>query len=131
MPAALPSQDTKTTPSMVPPPAQGLSGALCTVRIADQVAPLSVEVIMRMLPVPAFTLMYSWHTAYMVPPPSMATEGSPTNWPVLFGIWAFLLQVLPPSVDDENAHTRVARSSIQPASTSPLPAGPAASATSD
>src|SRR6266700_2169275 len=130
MPAGLPSQDTKTTPSMVPPPAHGLSGALCTVRIADQVTPLSVEVIMRMLPVVP-TFRYSWHTAYNVPPPSMATDGSPTNMPVLFGIETLRLQVLPPSVDEENAHTRVERSSIQPASARPLPAGPAASATSD
>src|SRR5262249_26831733 len=124
IPAALPSHDTNTTPSVVPPPAHGLSGALWTVRMADQGAPLSVEVIMRMLPVTP-TFKYSWQTAYSVPPPSMATDGSPTNMPVALGMDTLRLQVRPPSVEDEKAQTRVLRESIQPAST--RPAGPAAS----
>src|SRR5262252_6690350 len=127
MPAWFPSHDTNSTPSVVPPPAQGLSGALWIVVMADQVTPLSDDFIIRMLPVVP-TFRYSWHTAYIVPPPSMATEGSPTNIPVLLGIETFLLQVRPPSVEIENAHTRSARESIQPAITSPP--GPAAIATS-
>src|SRR3954453_2358444 len=127
MPPGLPSHDTNTTPSATPPPAHGLSGALPIVRTADQVAPLSVDVIIRMFPVLP-TSRYSWHTAYIVPAPSIATAGSPTNIPVLFGIETFLLQVWPPLVVNENAHTRVDRSSIQPASARPF--GPVASATS-
>src|SRR4051812_1121384 len=127
MPPGLPSHDTNTTPSATPPPAHGLSGALPIVRTADQVAPLSVDVIMRMFPVLP-TSRYSWHTAYIVPAPSIATAGSPTNIPVLFGIETFLLQVWPPFVVNEKAQTRVERSSIQPASASPF--GPVASVTS-
>src|SRR3954470_20490712 len=127
MPPGLPSHDTNTTPSATPPPAHGLSGALPIVRTADQVAPLSVDVIMRMFPVLP-TSRYSWQTAYIVPAPSIATAGSPTNIPVLFGIETFLLQVWPPLVVNENAQTRVERSSIQPASASPF--GPVASVTS-
>src|SRR5256885_16818744 len=100
MPAALPSHDTNSVPSAVPRAAQGLPGALWMVWIADQVTPRSFDFIMRMFPVTP-TFKYSWHTAYIVPPPSMATAGSPTNMPVLFGIETFLLQVRPPSVDDE------------------------------
>src|SRR5262245_24662415 len=101
MPPGLPSHDTNTVPSWTPPAAQGLSGALWIERMADQVAPLSLEVIRRMLPVlPA--LMYCWHTAYRVPPPSMATAGSPTKLFVL-GIDSFGLQVLPPSLENEKA----------------------------
>ena len=122
MPPGLPSHDTNTMPSATPPPAHGLSGALPIVRIADQVAPLSVDVIMRMFPVLP-TFRYSWQTAYIVPPPSIATAGSPTNMPVLFGIETFLLQVMPPLVENENAHTRVERSSIQPASARPFGPG--------
>src|SRR4029077_7429960 len=98
------------------------------VRMADQVTPLSDDVISRMFPVVP-TFRYSWQIAYIVPPPSMATAGSPTNMPVALGIETFLLQVTPPLVENENAHTRVERSSIQPAMA--RPPGPAASATSD
>src|SRR6185295_8481943 len=131
MPPGLPSHDTNTVPSVMPPPAHGLSGALPMVRIADQVAPLSVDVIIRMFPVVVLPLMvrYSWQTAYIVPPESIATAGSPTNMPVLFGIETFLLQVIPPLVVNEKAQTRVERSSIQPAIASPF--GPVARATSD
>ena len=111
----------------MPPPAHGLSGAAWMVRIADQVTPLSVDVIMRMFPVVP-TFRYSWQTAYIVPPPSIATAGSPTNMPVALGIETLRLQVTPPLVENENAHTRVERSSIQPASA--RPPGPVASATS-
>src|SRR5436190_4037250 len=128
MPPGLPSHDTNTTPSVAPPPPHGLSGALWMVRIADQVTPLSDDVIIRMFPLVPAEFRYSWQMAYMVPPPSIATEGSPTNTPVLFGIETFLLHVIPPLVENENAHTRVERSSIQPASARPL--GPVASATS-
>ena len=48
MPPGLPSHETNTVPSVMPPPAHGLSGALPMVRIADQVVPLSVDVIIRM-----------------------------------------------------------------------------------
>ncbi len=82
---------------------------------------------MRMFPVVP-TFRYSWQTAYIVPPPSIATAGSPTNMPVALGIETLRLQVMPPLVENENAHTRVERSSIQPASASPP--GPVASATS-
>src|SRR6476620_1731 len=111
MPPGLPSHETNTTPSVTPPPAHGLSGALWIVRMADHVTPLSVDVIIRMFPVVVDPLMvrYSWQTAYIVPPPSMATDVSPTNIPVLVGIDTFLLQVLPPSVENENAQTRVER----------------------
>src|SRR6266545_5277197 len=127
IPPGFPSHDTNTVPSVVPPPAHGLSGALPMVRIADQVTPLSVDVIIRMFPVvPVFR--YSWHTAYIVPPPSIATAGSPTNIPLMLGMETFLLHVMPPLVVNENAHTRVERSSIQPAIASPP--GPVASATS-
>src|SRR4029079_570981 len=119
MPPGLPSHDTNTVPSAVAPPAQGLAGALPIVRMADQVTPLSLDVIIRMFPVFP-TSRYSWQTAYIVPPPSMATVGSPTNMPGLFGIETFLLQVWPPWVVNENAHTRVERSSIQPAIASPF-----------
>src|SRR5688500_996572 len=91
-------------------------------RISDHVSPLSREVIMRMLFAP-----YCWQIAYIVPPPSIATAGSPTKLE-MFGIETFSLQVSPPSLENENAHTRSARSSIQPASTTP--SGPAAIATS-
>src|SRR6478736_5113985 len=64
----------------------------------------------------------------MVPPPSIATAGSPTNCPVALGIDTFLPKVAPPSVETANAHTREARASIQPATTSPL--GPVAIVTS-
>ncbi len=74
------------------------------------------------------TLRYSWQTAYIVPPPSIATAGSPTNMPVALGIETFRLQLTPPLVENENAHTRVERSSIQPAIA--RPPGPVASATS-
>src|SRR3954467_11264294 len=128
MPPGLPSHDTNTVPSVVVlPPAHGLSGALPMVRMADQVTPLSVDVIMRMFPVLP-TSRYSWQTAYIVPPPSIATAGSPTNMPVALGIETLWLHVMPPLVENENAHTRVARSSIQPAST--RPPGPAAIVTS-
>src|SRR5688572_20413292 len=118
MPAWFPSHDTNTVPPAEPPPAHGLSGAAWMVRIADQVTPLSAEVIMRMFPVVP-TSRYSWHTAYIVPPPSIATAGSPTNSPLALGIETFLLHVMPPLVENENAHTRVERSSIQPASARP------------
>src|SRR5262245_42349179 len=114
MPAALPSHDTNTVPSVTPPPAHGLSGAAWMVRMADHVTPLSVDVIKRMFPVVP-TFRYSWQTAYIVPPASIATAGSPTNMPVALGIETFLLQLTPPLVENENAHTRVERSSIQPA----------------
>src|SRR6185436_14839235 len=100
MPPGLPSHDTNTVPSVTPPPAQGLSGALPMVRIADQVTPLSVDVIMRMFPVEP-TFRYSWQTAYIVPPASTATAGSPTNMPVAFGIETLRLQVMPPLVVNE------------------------------
>ena len=93
MPPGLPSHETNTVPSAMPPPPQGLSGALPIVRTADQVTPLSVDVIMRMFPVPALTSRYSWQMAYIVPPPSIATAGSPTKLPDTFGIETFLLQV--------------------------------------
>src|SRR4029077_3657486 len=98
------------------------------VRMADQVTPLSDDVISRMFPVVP-TFRYSWQMAYIVPPPSMATAGSPTNMPVALGIDTFLLQVRRRLVENENAQTRVERSSIQPVITSPP--GPAAIATSD
>src|SRR3569832_1514782 len=101
MPPGLPSHDTNTVPSSVPPAAHGLSGALWIVAMADQVTPRSEEVIMRMLPAEPSDFVYSWQTAYMVPPPSMATAGSPTNTPVMLGVETFLLHVSPPSVENE------------------------------
>src|SRR4051794_34032550 len=127
MPAALPSHETNTTPSAVPPWAHGLSGALWMVRMGGPGTPLSDEVIIRMLPVVP-TFRYSWQTAYSVPPPSMAAAGSPTNIPVALGIETFLPQVTPPSVETENAHVRAPRESPQPASR--RPPGPAARVTS-
>src|SRR4029079_5328101 len=103
MPPGLPSHETNTVPSAIPPPPQGLSGALPMVRTADQVTPLSVDVIMRMFPVLP-TSRYSWQMAYIVPAPSIATAGSSTNIPLTFGIETFLLQVLPPLAVNENPH---------------------------
>src|SRR5262245_6579706 len=111
IPAAFPSHDTNTTPSVVPPAAHRLSGAPWMVRTADQVTPLSDEVISRMFPVFP-TSRYSWQSAYIVPPPSMATAGSPTNMPLTLGMETLRLQVAPPSVVNEKAQTRVDRSSI-------------------
>src|SRR4029453_10456920 len=101
MPPGLPSHDTNTVPSVMPPPAQGLSGAPPMVRIPDQVTPLSVEVIIRMFPVVP-TFRYSWQTAYIVPPLSIATAGSPTNMPVALGIERLGLQLPPPLGGREN-----------------------------
>src|SRR3954465_14878179 len=103
MPPGLPSQDTNTVPSVVMlPPAHGLSGALPIVRMADQVTPLSVDVIMRMFP-GGPTFRSSWRQGDSRPPASMATAGSPTNIPVAFGIETLRLQVIPPLVENEKA----------------------------
>ena len=104
MPAGLPSHDTNSVRRRCRRPPRVCRARSGWCWIADQVTPSSVDVIMRMLPVTP-TFRYSWHTAYIVPPPSIATAGSPTNMPVLFGIETFLLQVRPPSVDErERAH---------------------------
>ena len=113
MPPGLPSHDTNTVPSVTPPPAHGLSGALRIVRIADQVTPLSVEVIIRMFPVVP-TLRYCWQTAYIVPPPSIATAGSPTNMPVALGIETFRLQV-DAAVGGERERAHARRALVHPA----------------
>src|ERR1043165_3713357 len=127
MPPGLPSHDTKSMPASVPPAAQGLSGALWIEVMADQVCPLSLDNIIRIAPEVPTGIMYCWQTAYIVPPPSMATAGSPTKFDTL-GMETFLLQVRPPSVVNEYAQTRFERSSIQPASARPF--GPVARATS-
>src|SRR5215471_15426277 len=106
VPVAGPNHEANTNPSVYPPPTHGLSGAVWIVRTADHVAPLSVDVIIRMLPSPALRSIYSWQTAYSVPAESTATLGSPTNnEPCVMGMETLVLQCWPPSADTEKAQT--------------------------